>query len=143
MRTLDDDLDQNRSVVKVNLGFTSKTLEPQEVSLMLGLQPTYSYTKGELSPRMRVPRPWGCWAIEAMSNDVEAATRQLLNILRGKKGQIDDVAGRFSATVSVHIWWEPEGGQGGYTLPSDLLIELASLGERVDFYFASTGASGE
>jgi hypothetical protein len=143
MRTPEDNSDQNRSVVKVNLGFISETLQPEEVSLMLGLQPTYSYVKGELSHRMKVPSPWGCWAVEVVSNDVEVATRELLSTLRGKKGQIAAIAERFSATVSVHIWWEPEGGQGGYTLPSDLLIELASLGERVDFYFAATCVSDE
>jgi hypothetical protein len=138
MKNSNQDSNQNKSVAKVDFGFVSETLVPGEVTTILGMQPTRQYTKGDLSPRMKVPKPWGCWAVAVESNNVKIATRKLLDLFDGKQDFIAEVIRRFHATASVSIWWEPEGGQGGYTLPSDLLIELASLGERVDFTFIST-----
>lgn len=124
-----------KSVAKVSLGFTSESLLPEEVTIILNLQPSRQYKKGDLSDRMRVPKPWGRWALEIEANSIETAARLLLEHFSGKDEQIADVVSRFSAKANVSIWWEPEGGQGGFTLPANVMIKLASLGERVDFFF--------
>jgi hypothetical protein len=38
-------------------------------------------------------------------------------------------------TIDVSIWWEPEGGQGGFTVSGATLTQLAELGEQFNFYF--------
>lgn len=128
---------------RVCLGLTSQTLMPSDVTRLIGVSPTRQYIKGEMSPGKRVPRPWGCWALEIESNDVEDAIRSILAVLGDKKDVIDKAAKTYSATVSASIWWEPAGGQGGYSLSSELLVSFLSLAQRVDFYFASTGSPDE
>jgi hypothetical protein len=61
-----------------------------------------------------------------------------MSLIRSRRDVISRVVEAYSASVSASLWWEPAGGQGGFTLPSDLLVELASYVSRLDFYFASS-----
>ena len=121
---------------KVALRFGGDALVPDEVTRVMGISPTFSYAKGEPSHRTKTPRWTGIWGLEFESDDVEPAAKQLLDAIATKRGAIDEIVAQMSAGVSVSIWWEPEGGQGGYTLSTETVVALASLGERIDFYFA-------
>lgn len=127
----------HRKQVVVGLAFTSENLMPTVVTDIMGISPTKCYSKGEVSPGRRVPRPWGCWSIDAESDDVEDAVRRVVGMIQGRRSAILDIVARYSPTVSASIWWEPDGGQGGYSLPAELVAELSSYVDRVDFYFAS------
>ncbi|MFT3768114.1 MAG: DUF4279 domain-containing protein [Minicystis sp.] len=135
-------MESSADVARVGVVLRADQLDPSEVSQALGIEATRAFSKGELSAGKRAPRPWGLWTLEVEDADVERAARRLLSLLADKRGPLDQVARRFHATVSVSIWWEPDGGQGGYTLSSATLAELATLGERIDFYFASAEDSG-
>jgi len=56
--------------------------------------------------------------------------------LEPQKNQIQKMIADPSLRVSIAIWWEPEGGQGGFTMNAGTLNRLASLANEVDFYFA-------
>jgi hypothetical protein len=124
-----------RSIARVSVGFKAESLRVAEITRLVGLQPSRSYEKGDLSARTRTPMPWGMWAIEFETDDVESAAKRLLDVLGQKRDAIVEAARQTGATVSVGIWWEPEGGQGGFTLGSETLKQLSELGERVNFYF--------
>jgi hypothetical protein len=123
------------SVATIRFVFRAANLDPARVSEIMGLQPASSHAKGELSSRTKTPFPWGVWAVEFTGAEVEAAALRLLEILAGKKDAIAQVVSQMSATPSVNIWWEPEGGQGGYTISSETIRKLADLCERIDFSF--------
>ena len=147
MRVESHDGKSSYDVVKVSFRMTSETLQPDLITQQTNIQPTWSYAKGELSApiwikgELKVPpmaKPWGMWAVEYESSNVESTIRQLLTLISPKSSLFEQLKNRFAAEISIGVWWEPSEGQGGYTLPSNLLIQLASLGERIDFYFAST-----
>jgi hypothetical protein len=119
------------SIARVSVGFKAESLRVAEITRLVGLQPSRSYEKGDT----RTPMPWGMWAIEFEADNVESAAKRLLDVLGQKRDAIVEAARQTGATVSVGIWWEPEGGQGGFTIGSETLKQLSELGERVDFYF--------
>src|SRR5437660_644080 len=122
--------ERSQTLARVSVSLSADALRPEEVSRLVGLEPSWSYAKGDPSPKTKTPRPWGLWGLEVEDEDVEPAARRLLAMLAGKREKLEDAATRFGAKVTVAIWWQPEGGQGGYTLPSSIVLELASLGAR-------------
>jgi hypothetical protein len=127
-------------IAKVRLTLRSRSLDPTEVTQRIGLAPTVSRAKGELSKRTRTPAPWGLWAVEAIADDVQPAADRLLSMIGEKRSLIAEVARALDATMAVSIWWEPSAGTGGYTLSSETLRDLSELGERVDFFFVAADA---
>lgn len=123
------------TVAKVSFGFQLGAGDPERVTQILGVAPTSVHKKGDLSPRMRTPAPWGVWHLSVEDDAVEPAAKRLLEILAGKRDGIAEVVREMGATAAVRIWWEPEEGHGGYTLSSATVRALADLGERVDFSF--------
>jgi hypothetical protein len=93
------------------------------------------HKKGEGKLGTSTPSPWGVWQLLVENGDVEASAKRLLELLAGKRDAIAEVVREMGAVASVRIWWEPEGGYGGYTLSSATVRGLAELGERVDFSF--------
>jgi hypothetical protein len=81
------------------------------------------------------------WSLEFEGMEVEEAVLELVRSLQNKRPVISELMKLPGVTVSIGIWWEPEGGQGGYSLPGPLVAEVAAFANRVDFYFASSGNS--
>jgi hypothetical protein len=77
----------------------------------------------------------GLWAITCSHTCVADAAQDLLKILSPSAKKIRTVAQDLEATVAVSVWWEPEGGQGGFTVPGATLMQLAEIGEQFNFYF--------
>lgn len=75
------------------------------------------------------------WVVERRGTDVEKVALDLLEVVEARSKAIREAADAAKATASVGIWWEPDGGQGGFTVSSDVLRRLSALGERVDIYF--------
>src|SRR5690606_20470142 len=100
------------------------------------LLPTRAHRKGEVSPNRSVPKPWGIWAIDCTSDNIETATTELLAVVETRMEKLREAASKYDgAELTVGIFWQPEGGQGGYSLSSDLVHRLSQLGTRIDFYF--------
>ena len=128
---------EQKDIAKVEVGLTGDGMEPDEVTKIVGLSPTRSFRKGERVSKRGIERvqPWSLWALEAEGEDVEATVRVLLTQLEGRLDAWNLVIKETKAQASVSIWWEPEGGQGGFTISSDLMRRLTEFGERVDIYF--------
>jgi Domain of unknown function (DUF4279) len=133
------DCQQERpDVARVELGLSGDRVTPAEVTAATGLLPSRSWSKGETYESMigvTRARPFGIWVITFEGTEVEQCSRGLLAIVEPWAEAIRQVARTMGATVSVGIWWEPEGGQGGFTVSSDILRRLSELGDRVDVYF--------
>ena len=130
------DFERTPTVAKVSVAVKADALDPAEVTRVVDLLPTRAYRKGEISPNRSVPRPRGIWAIECRADNIETATAELLAIVETRMGQLREAASKYDgAELTVGIFWQPEGGQGGYSLSSDVVQRLSKLGTRIDFYF--------
>lgn len=125
-----------KNVARVEFVLVSPILLPEDATAMIGLRPTRSFKKGDMTdrPDARTPRPWGLWAYEVEAEDVETAAKALLAAVEGRLQSIRRAAESAQARVSVSIWWEPDGGQGGFSLPAELMRRLCALGDRIDIY---------
>jgi Domain of unknown function (DUF4279) len=132
----DDTLRDKRPLAKVSIAIKADEVDPVEITRATSVQATRGFRKGELSSERRVPRPWGIWAFEVVSEDVGTAAAEFLEKIEPHIESLRAAAERYSAELTVGIFWQPEDGQGGYSLSADVARRLAILGERVDFYFA-------
>lgn len=129
-------MEEEVTVARVSIGMTSEVLEPEDVTRIVGVQPTRAFKRGDRGPNRRVPAPRGVWAYEVTSDDVGPAAAELLRVIEPLVPVLRQAAGKYEALLAVGVCWQPEGGQGGYSLPADLVRRLSMLGERVDFYFS-------
>lgn len=131
-----DDFDGGPTVAKVSVAIKAELLDPAEVTRIVGVTPTGAYKQGEISPNRSVPRPWGVWEVECTSDNIETGTGELLALVETRVEKLREAASKYEdAELTVGIFWQPEGGQGGYSLSSDLVQRLSKLGTRIDFYF--------
>lgn len=128
---------QQKDIAQVEVGLTGHEMEPNDVTKIVGLNPTRSFRKGERISKRGIERvqPWSLWALEAAGEDVEATVRVLLTQLEGRLDAWNLAIKETKAQASVSIWWEPEGGQGGFSISSDLMRSLTEFGEKVNVYF--------
>lgn len=128
---------QEKNIAQVEVGLTGHEMEPDDVTKIVGLNPTRSFRKGDRVSKRGIERvqPFSLWALGAEGEDVEATVRLLLMQLEGRLDAWNVAIKQTKAQASVSIWWEPEGGQGGFTVPSDLMRRLTEFGERLDVYF--------
>ena len=73
--------------------------------------------------------------VERRAPRVEDAALALLAVIEPKRQTIRDAAESVQATVSIGIWWDPEWGQGGFSVSTDVMRRLLEFGERLDVYF--------
>lgn len=134
--TSTSDFERTPTVAKVSVAVKADALDPAEVTRITDLLPTRAHRKGEVSPNRSVPKPWGIWAIDCTSDNIETATTELLAVVETRMEKLREAASKYDgAELTVGIFWQPEGGQGGYSLSSDLVQRLSKLGTRIDFYF--------
>lgn len=133
-----------KSFASVSFRLKGDRLDPAEVTRELGIKPTEAYRKGDITPgkRVAVPRPWGGWALEVKGDDVEHVARLLLAKVAPIRQLLPALALRLSVEVTTAIWWEPAGGQGGFSVQGDVLKQLSELGERLDVYFSAKRGNG-
>ena len=124
------------SIARVSIRLKSGTLDPADVTRIVGVQATRAVKKGEQSPDRRVPSISGMWTYTASSDQVLAAATALLHVIETVTGQLQDATAKYGAELTIAIYWQPEGGQGGYSLPADVMRRLSLRGERIDLYFA-------
>lgn len=128
--------EEERSVARASVRIKSDTLDTAEVTRMVGVHPTRATQKGEQPPDRSVPSLSGIWTYTVCADQVSIAAMTLLETIEPVATGLRDAAALYGAELTVSIYWQPEGGQGGYSLPADTVRRLSMLGERVDFYFA-------
>lgn len=125
-------------IAQVELRLSGDRLVPAEVTAAAGLAPSRAWSKGDTyeskAGGIRT-RPFGIWVITSEGTDIEQCAIRLLAAVEPVIEAIRQVARTAGATFSVGIWWEPEGGQGGFTVSSDVMRRLSELADRVDVYF--------
>src|SRR5262245_49619152 len=131
--TVEDDgnPDEEVNIARVSIGLAGEEMNPDEVTNIVGLMPTSFHRKGEKywrKGRLMGPPSRSVWALETEGENVEETARRLLLQLEGKLDPWKLAAEKTKAQASVSIWWEPNGGQGGFTVSSDLLQRLIEFG---------------
>jgi len=122
----------------VEFGITGDFVDPAAVSAAVGLEPSRAWVKGhpyESRSGKVMKKHSGLWVVGRCGEDVELVALDLLVLLEPRIAAIRAAAEHAQATVSVGIWWEPEGGQGGFSVSANVLGRLSALCERVDVYF--------
>jgi hypothetical protein len=128
----------SRDIAAVEVRMTGHQVDPAVVTAAVGLEPTRAWKKGDVywsRSGESAKHPWGIWVVERRGTEVEKVALDLLDAVEARSKAIRGAADAAQATVSIGIWWEPEGGQGGFTVSSDVLRRLSDLGDRVDIYF--------
>ena len=126
----------------VSFGVSGDDLVPSAISSRLGLRPDWAFAKGEeyLSASGVQQRAHGVWAIESKSHvttgDLADHVDYILKVLEPVREGVREIRRASSLRVNVSIWWEPEGGQGGYTLKAAAVAALCEYCDEIDFYFA-------
>ena len=125
-------------IAQVEFTLSGDMLVPAEVTAASGLVPSRAWSKGDSyeskAGGLRT-RPFGIWVVTSEGTDIEQCSVGLLAVVEPVIEAIRHIARTAGATVSVGIWWEPEGGQGGFTVSSDVMRRLSELADRVDVYF--------
>ncbi|WP_434043647.1 MULTISPECIES: DUF4279 domain-containing protein [Sorangium] len=125
-------------IVHVELGLSGDRVVPAEVTAAVGVLPSRAWSKGECYESKAGgtrKRPLGIWVVTCDGSDVQQCALELLAVAEPRAAAIRRMADAAGATISVGIWWEPAGGQGGFTLSSDVMRRISELCDRVDVYF--------
>jgi hypothetical protein len=139
-----------RDKTHVTFGMRSDSLDPGDISLRLGLTPTFACAKGE---RVRVGRkrvergfPHGVWQLltipQVLSDDLEEHARYLLSQLEPVQMAIERYVRDPTFYVYISFWWLTDGCVGGYTLSGDTVRRLAVLCQEFNFTFVGNSESG-
>jgi hypothetical protein len=108
----------------------------------LGIEPDRAFAKGDAHEvrGRRLLRPTGVWAVDSSSHvsshELAEHAKYILRLLEPAREAINEVREGTSLRVRISIWWEPEGGQGGYTLKAKTVAALCEYCDEIDFYFA-------
>ncbi|MGV8039478.1 MAG: DUF4279 domain-containing protein [Thermoanaerobaculaceae bacterium] len=126
----------------ISLRVTGEGLIPSEVSARVGLSPDRSFARGDQfdSRQGARRRSSAVWAIDSRdhvsSADIAQHAKWILQVLQPARSGIEEIKEDPSFRVSLGVWWEPESGQGGFTLKASTVSALCDFCNEVDFYFA-------
>lgn len=136
---------ENTACKKTNVTFRigGDTLDPNEVTYSLRIEPTRAFAKGEEYYIKKIGevrfRPIGHWSISSEgfvdSTSTEAHARYLLNILEPSIDVIAKYLNNPCCRTSIIFWWEATDEHGGFTLKSDTLSRLCRLCNDLDYIF--------
>lgn len=119
-------------------------LDPERVSELLGVSPTWSERKGDVTPSKspggaRIART-GSWRLQAADSTGDNADRQISEILDQLTTDLDvwkSLAARFD--VDLFCGWFLEESNEGVTLSSNTLLALGERGIELDVDIYGSG----
>ena len=137
----------------MSIGFviSGDTLIPEAITSLLNVSPSSAWRKGDIfksrygkkdgSVDFRdEKRPWGKWALSSVdgtsSIEIEDHASFIINQIEPSKDILQNLITDENLRVSIHIWWQPKGGYGGYTLSASTVRKLSMLCNEMDFYFS-------
>jgi len=122
-------------------------LDPNEISLLLGLEPTSSQRAGDLAyAKTGRRRKYSGWFLESTgqieSRDSRDHFAWLLDRISSKGEQLRILKDR-GYTVDICCRWDSASGHGGPSMDPRQMIQLGALGADVwfDVYFDRTSGS--
>ena len=119
-----------------------ETLDPDEVTRLLGIEPSFARRKGDKfgNPKRPVTSRTGIWALESeksvISSDLELHLDFLLSSL-GSKASILRKLVQEGLEADIFCFWMSGTGRGGPMLGADTIRRIADLGVILDFDFYS------
>ena len=120
--------------VRVSLRVFGDSLEPEEVSALLGRQPTRSHRKGDKGSRSSSTEPTGAWILDSGLSEkveIEDHVEALLSPVSKDSDEWASLTSRFSASIlcSVFLYQYNEG----FELSPRLAQSLADRGLVIAF----------
>ncbi len=129
----------NSDHAEVGISIIGDLVDPDIVSRGAGIAASRGWKKGDSHYGPKSKR-WmqyhtGVWSIEFSAEDVETAANKLLRTIETVVPTLRAIANQVNAEMVIKIWWDPEGGQGGFGLRADLLRRLLAVADRFECYF--------
>lgn len=138
---------------RAQVGFVCKCphITPEEISAILGIDPSRSFTKGDLLPRPKhesAARCWpaeeyrryaSLWALEFDGLEVQPLAEQLLARLRPKEAALQQLTALPELELGISIWWDPQEGSTGFSILSAVLAQLVGLAQDLSVYLPGLG----
>ncbi len=125
----------------------SEDLQPESVTLLLGIQPTHTQVRGGLpGPTSTQPHKFGGWFLESAGQVQSLDSRRhldwLLTQLQVKAAAIEKLIDQ-GYLVDLCVRWDSIG-HGGPTLTPTQMTQLGELGIELwfDIYFAEQDDAG-
>lgn len=120
---------------RATLRIVGDDLLPDEITALLGAEPTTATTRGQVNELGRGPRVWrtGLWRLEAPDAEPANPDGQIAEILDELTPDLDvwrALAARFR--VEIFCGWFMAGSNEGVSLAPDTLRALGERGIRLD-----------
>jgi hypothetical protein len=134
----EDERERLIDIARVSVHLSGDRVDPDAVTAALGVTPTKAWRKGDRVPSKRggkILRWTGMWSLERESHHVADAIRDLLGVIEPSGSLLQAESAKVGGAISIGIWWDPAARQGGFTVPTDLMIRLASIGALLNVYF--------
>jgi hypothetical protein len=117
-----------------------RDLNPADVTLLLGMQPTWAYKRGDSRGERETSAPRGIWGFSTedmvVSRDLRRHLDMLVDQLYDKVEQLNELRSR-GYQLDVFCDWIRSGGTGGPTLSPRNMAGLSRLGLKIGFEFWS------
>lgn len=142
MTVYDDDYPTCRETYAV-LRIFSDSISPPDITALLGISPSDSFTKGELNGNRGNRRKQNGWFLSTESQVKSRDSRRHLDWLTAALDAHEDVLNKLrlaSAEIDISCYWVSVG-QGGPVIGSEQMKILSRLGLDVwwDIYFTDKG----
>jgi hypothetical protein len=128
----------------ITFGLRSDSLNPQEVTSLLGILPSHSFSKGDRynsSAGIR-ERPFGVWQLRSelhvSSSNVQDHVDYILQQLENKQEILGLYLTNPDYYVDIRVWWECPSETGGFAISSSKMQRLASICKEFNFTFIAT-----
>jgi hypothetical protein len=110
--------------------------DPEDVTRVLGLQPTRTWRKGDMNPETGLERNHTRWSLESRlqeSEPLEFHVDDVLQQLDGVAGSIRDLAAKYNGTLQLVAYVYTQ--YPGLCMAPEQVKDLANLGLSFDFDF--------
>lgn len=137
-----DEPERPRGQVHVFLRILGRDLDPGEITRILESTPSEAFRRGDpfTAGDRTMSRAYGVWTMSTKgrieSEDLIEHCRYLLAWASPIRERIAEYLCRTDVRVAVAYWWQPSDGPVGFTLPAELMRDLAGVCDEFDFYFA-------
>jgi hypothetical protein len=119
----------------VTLGIQGDDLDPDEITRLLGVPPTFSHRRGErLKPQSRAPFRHGAWFLEQRGRaplQPDELTKALLDQLPTAPQCWRSIRERFEIRLVYGVHFS--GWNKGFDLPGVLVARIAAIGATMGF----------